>query len=122
MVDSLCYMFSSYKKFSSSLICSSAHINSIWASLNDPIFHLGENKKTLNWRVEQTSRRKTNLKLIFPALRTLFSFQAFARSPRSKSRYVLHLKLPIKLKEKGGGWKQKLNCYTDSKLTGSNFL
>ena len=122
MVDSLCYMFSSYKKFFSSLICSSAHINSIWASLNDPIFHFGENKKILNWRVEQTSRRKANLKLIFPALRTLFSFQDFARSPRSKSRHVLHLKLPIKLKEKGGGWKKKLNCYTDSNLTGSNFL
>ena len=104
MVDSLCYMFSSYKKFSSSLICSSAHINSIWASLNDPIFHFGENKKKiLNWRVEQTSRPKTNLKLIFPALRTPFSFQAFARSPRSKSRHVLHLKLPIKLKDKGEG-------------------
>ena len=34
------------------------------------------------------------LKFIFPALRTPFSFQAFARSPRSKSRCVLDLKLP----------------------------
>ena len=101
------------EKFCSSLICSSAHINSIWASLNDPI---------LNWRVEQTSRRKTNLKLIFPSLRTPFSFQAFARSPRSKIRRVLDLKLAIELKEKGGGGKKKLNCYSYSNLTGSNFL
>ena len=47
MVDSLRYMFSSYKKISSSLICSSTHINSIWASLNDPIFHSGENEKNI---------------------------------------------------------------------------
>ena len=101
MVDSLCYMFSSCKKISSSLICSSTHINSIWASLNDHIFHFGENKQIFNWRVEQTSRRKTNLKLIFHALKRPFSFQAFVRSPRSKSSRILHLKLPINLKEKG---------------------
>ena len=38
--------------------------------------------------------RVAKLKLIFPALRGPFSFQAFARSPRSKSRRVLYLKLP----------------------------
>ena len=41
----------------------------------------------LNWRVAK-------LKLIFPALRTPFSFQAFAWSPRLKSRRVLDLKVP----------------------------
>ena len=44
-------------------------------------------KKILNWRVAK-------LKLIFPALRTPFSFQALARSPRLKGRRVLDLKLP----------------------------
>ena len=38
--------------------------------------------------------RVAKLKFIFPALRTPFSFQAFAWSPRSKSRRVLDLKLP----------------------------
>ena len=52
------------------------------------IFIFVKMKKILNWRVI-----KIKLKLIFPALRTPFSFQAFARSPRSKSRRVLDLKL-----------------------------
>ena len=40
----------------------------------------------LNWR-------DAKLKLIFHAIRTPFSLQAFARLPRSKSRRVLDLKL-----------------------------
>ena len=39
------------------------------------------------------------LKLIFPALRTPFSFQPLARSPRSQGSRVLDLKLPIRALE-----------------------
>ena len=42
----------------------------------------------------RTGPRVAKLKPIFPAIRTLFSLQAFARSPRSKRRRVLYLKLP----------------------------
>ena len=38
--------------------------------------------------------RVANLNLKFPALTTPSSFQAFARSPRPKSRRVLDLKVP----------------------------
>ena len=87
-------IFSSHKKNSSSLTCFSEHINSIfnfrlYQTILSFIFVKIE---VLNQRVEQTLRRKT--KLIFPALGTRFSFQAFARSPRCKSGRVLDLKLP----------------------------
>ena len=46
------------------------------------------------WTCASNRPRVAKLKLIFPAIRMLFSLQAFARSPRSKRRRVLYLKLP----------------------------
>ena len=92
LVDILYFFFT--QKNSSSLICFSEHINSIFNfGLYQTILSFIFVKiEVLNQRVEQTLRRKT--KLIFPALGTRFSFQAFARSPRCKSGRVLDLKLP----------------------------
>ena len=84
------------------MICSSEHINSIfrlfWASLNDPIFYFcqiknielavadpGEGRPptlseglepTLNWRVEQTSRRKAKF---FPRVVLVTAFLKSSR-------------------------------------------
>ena len=82
-------MYASYSKInsSSSIISSCKHNGSIsCTSLKDPIFYFLSRQKTLNHRVAN---------LIFPALRTPFSFQPFARSPRSQSSRVLDLKLAI---------------------------
>ena len=68
------------QKHSSSLICSSEHINGIF----NFGLHFCQNNKY--WTGASNRPRVTTLKLIFPAVRTPFSFQAFAPSPLTGCR------------------------------------
>ena len=81
-------MYASYSKInsSSSMISSSKRNGSISCTSFKGSHFLFSRQKTLNHRVAN---------LIFPALRTPFSFQPFAQSPRCQSSRVLHLKLTI---------------------------
>ena len=90
------------------MISSSKHNGSIFCtSLKDPMFYFLSRQKTLNHRVNCT--RVAKLKLIFPALRTPFSFQPFARSPRSQGSRVLDLKLASH-GERTQSWKTDVPC------------
>ena len=81
-------MYASHSKInsSSSMISSSKRNGSISCTSFKGSHFLFSRQKTLNHRVAN---------LIFPALRTPFSFQPFAQSPHCQSSCVLHLKLTI---------------------------